>query len=312
MDSTRALQLRQQAEDLASRLPPLLIAAKRVAVTSTQGAHGRRRTGAGEAFWQFARYSPEDSAQRIDWRQSARSRTLYVREREWEAAQSLWIWRDGSPSMNWRSNKTLPSKRERADLLSLALTTSLLRAGERVAFIGSGRGLRTGVNTLHDAAIDLTGQALLSCQSLPDPPPLPRHAEVVLIGDFLLPPPLLGDLVATLAARNVRGHLLQVLDPEEETLPNDGRIEFHGLEGEAPILIPRVEAVRARYRQSLEQHRQALKMIARSADWTFLTDRTDYPPQKALLALWQAISAAAGFRQESRSDRPAPPHPTSV
>ncbi len=52
----RGSRLRQRAEALAATLPPLLVAAERVAATVAQGVHGRRRAGMGESFWQFRRY----------------------------------------------------------------------------------------------------------------------------------------------------------------------------------------------------------------------------------------------------------------
>src|SRR6266852_6611266 len=98
---------RIRGEQLASRLPPLLVAAERVATTVAQGVHGRRRVGQGESFWQFRQYEPGDAAQRIDWRESAKSQRLYVRETEWEAGQRVWLWRDASPSMDWSSSDYL-------------------------------------------------------------------------------------------------------------------------------------------------------------------------------------------------------------
>src|SRR5271157_6489618 len=119
--------LRDRAEQAAAVLPPLLVAAERVAATVAQGVHGRRRVGQGETFWQFRQYEPGDSAQRIDWRESAKSQRLYVRETEWEAAQSVWLWRDASPSMDYASSPGTPTKRQRADLLLVALAALLVR-----------------------------------------------------------------------------------------------------------------------------------------------------------------------------------------
>ncbi|HZH47161.1 MAG TPA: DUF58 domain-containing protein, partial [Roseococcus sp.] len=124
-----------QAEAAAARLPPLVVEAERVAATIMQGAHGRRRAGQGDAFWQFRPYSPGDSAARVDWRQSAKAQRLFVRETEWEAAQTVVLWRDASHSMDWRSRPALPTKAERAALLLLALAALLLRGGERVRLL---------------------------------------------------------------------------------------------------------------------------------------------------------------------------------
>ena len=58
---------------------------------------------------------------------------LFIRETEWEAAQTVCLWRDGSACMRWRSRAGPAEKRERAGLLLLALASLLLRGGERVA-----------------------------------------------------------------------------------------------------------------------------------------------------------------------------------
>ncbi|MGJ3264515.1 MAG: DUF2336 domain-containing protein, partial [Salinarimonas sp.] len=131
---------RGRAEALSATLPPLLVEADRVAATVAQGVHGRRRVGTGESFWQFRGYQPGDPVGRIDWRQSAKTQSVYIRELEWEAAQSVWLWADRSPSMNWRSAADLPTKADRAAILLLALSVLLSRAGERVAVLCLERG----------------------------------------------------------------------------------------------------------------------------------------------------------------------------
>ena len=54
--STQAAAEARRAEALGARLPPLLVAAERVAATVAQGVHGRRRVGQGDSFWQFRRF----------------------------------------------------------------------------------------------------------------------------------------------------------------------------------------------------------------------------------------------------------------
>jgi len=111
-----------RAEHLASRFPPLMVAAERVATTVAQGVHGRRRVGQGETFWQFRDYELGDTPQLIDWRQSAKSDRVFVRELEWEAAQSVWIWRDLSPSTDWRSSAALPKNSPKSDAFTVLIT----------------------------------------------------------------------------------------------------------------------------------------------------------------------------------------------
>jgi uncharacterized protein (DUF58 family) len=280
--------LQHRAEQLAAALPPLLVAAERVATTVAQGVHGRRRVGTGETFWQFRQYEPGDPVPRIDWRESAKSMRLYIRETEWEAAQSVWLWRDGSPSMDYASNSTVPTKRARAELLLLALAALLIRGGERVTLLGHGLPPASGRAVLNRLALTLErGEA---DANIPAFEPLPRHGQLVLIGDLLAPLEEIQSLVSRFAALGLRGHLLQVLDPAEETLPFAGRVRFEGLEQEAPMLISRVETVREDYAQRLAQHRAGLATIARATGWSFGTHRSDRPPHTALLALYATLA----------------------
>ena len=284
---------RREAEEVAARLPPLLVAAERVASTVAQGVHGRRRVGQGETFWQFRRYQPGDPAQAIDWRQSAKSQPLYVRETEWEAAQSVWLWRDASPSMRYHSNNDLPEKFESATILTLALTSLLIRGGERVALLGGGVNPSSGRAVL-DRFVAILARPNEEEPSLPPLEVLPRYARVVMMGDFLSPLADIDRVVRGFTATGVRGQILQVIDPAEETLPFAGRIRFSGLEGEDDNLISRVESVRREYAARMDDHRAGLAALARASGWGFAHHRTDRPPQSALLALHLALSERPG------------------
>lgn len=276
---------------MAAAFPPLLVAAERVANAVAQGVHGRRRVGQGDTFWQFRPYSVNDSASRIDWRASAKSARLYVRETEWEAAQSVWLWRDGSASMDYASSPNWPTKRERADILLLALASLLLRGGERVTLLGSGTPPNSGRAVLTRLALGLEA----ATAGAPPAAALPRDSQIVLLGDFLAPLEELDTAISAFATRGVRGHLLQILDPAEETLPFSGRVRFEGVEGEQPILMSRAESVRDAYIAKLAAHRAGIEAIVRAARWTVAIHRTDRPAPQALLGLYNALAVPRGF-----------------
>jgi uncharacterized protein (DUF58 family) len=280
----------RRAEALGATLPPLLVAAQRVASTVAQGVHGRRRVGQGDSFWQYRPVAAGDPPGRIDWRASAKSDRAYVRQTEWEAAQTVYLWRDASPSMAWRSGAALPLKQERAELLLLALAALLLRGGERVRLIGGPLRLRGGRGALEAIAEALT--ELPATDGMPPEAPLPRHARVVLIGDFLSPLPSIRQAVAALAAIPVQGHLQQVLDPAEALLPFTGRVRFQGLESERDQLVPRVEGIRDGYAQALEAQLRGLNDLCTAAGWSFGTHRSDHAPEAALLALYTSLAQA--------------------
>lgn len=285
----RWTNLREQAERLAAPLPPLLLEAERIAATVTQGVHGRRRVGTGETFWQFRRYRVEDASGAIDWRQSAKSQHWFVRETEWESAESIWLWRDASASMDYRSRWSATSKRDRATVLTLALMSLLVRAGERIGLLDEPDPAANGRIALRRMAHRLT-EGTARPDDLPPGKHLPRFARVVLMGDLLAPVETVTRRIAELAQGGVSGHVLQILDPAEEDFPFAGRTRFEGLDDHMSLLFGRAEALRGGYCAALAAHRDAIGQACRHQGWTFATHRTDRPPQLALLALYQALS----------------------
>jgi uncharacterized protein (DUF58 family) len=290
--------LRHRAEESAAALPPLLVAAERIAATVAQGVHGRRRIGQGETFWQFRQYQPGDAATRIDWRESGKSQRLYVRETEWEAAQSVWLWRDASASMDYSSSAYVaggdwPTKRERAELILVALASLLVRGGERLCLLGSGMAPISGRAALtrlvdlveRDDSPDASPRA-----GLPAVEPLPRAGQLVLIGDFLGALDATNKMIAGFAAAGVNGHILQIVDPAEEDLPFDGRVRFEGVEESDELLVSRVETIRDAYAGRFREHRAALQAMVQAAGWSFSAHRTDRAPSLALLALHAALA----------------------
>ncbi len=283
----RTAELHERAEALSANLPPLMVAAERVASTVAQGMHGRRRTGQGESFWQYRRYECGDPIRSVDWRRSGKSDIVYLRENEWEAAQSVWLWCDSSPSMDYSSSRKLPAKSERAQILTLALGSLLVRGGEHIAPLGRHMMPTMGKNAVFLLATALAeNHSQTGAASLPPFEPLPRYGRVVLMSDFLEPLDDIRRAVGLLADRGVDGYVLQILDPSEQSLPFTGRTRFEGLEKEGAALIGRVEGVRDEYRTTLEAHSQGLKDIARVSGWGYGLHVTDQPAEAALLRLY--------------------------
>lgn len=299
--------LRAQAERLAEALTPLLVEAERVANTVAQGVHGRRRSGSGESFWQFRRYRQGDTAHQIDWRQSGKSSKLFVRETEWEAAETLWLWRDGSPSMDYRSPYAEISKKDRATVLTLALANLLVRGGERVAALGSGlppATNRIGLRRLAHLYLADENEpgAAAAAASLPPAEHVPRYAAMVLISDFLSSPDALAAALQPYAHRGIAGHLVHVLDPAEADMPFEGRTEFIGVEDPRRLLVSKAESLKAAYREKLDAHQDALRQIARRLGWHFTVHRTDRPAEACLLGLYGLI-AGSSRRPENPATR---------
>ena len=224
-----------ESRTLAASLPRLVLEARRIAANVIHGLHGRRRAGSGESFWQYRRFNSGEPSQNVDWRRSARDDHLYVREQEWEAAHTVWLWPDRSPSMAFASKQARDSKLERGLIVTFALAELLVAGGERVGIPGL-------MNpTASRSVIDKMAQAMLHDDaarlSLP-PSFVPSSlAEIVVLSDFWSPISEITNMLAGLSASGAHGTLIQVVDPAEESFPYSGRVEFVEPEGDRKSVV---------------------------------------------------------------------------
>ena len=288
-------RLTASAAGLAAHLPPLMVEAERVAASASFGVHGRRRSGPGEDFWQFRRYEPGDAAALIDWRQSAKAGPVYVREREWQSAQTVALWSDMSPSMAYHSSTDLPQKRDRAAVLALALSLLLVDAGERVTVLDDTASVSVLTNraAVRQWAVQLGTEAAQTDLPMPQRP-LPAHVRLVVLSDFLMPLTDIQKWIQRLsAARPGGGHLIHVMDPAERDLPFSGRIRFDDVESATNVLIRNTDAIRQSYREKLHNHSESILEMAAHHGWTFVSHSTDQPAHGPLIGLHTALAGTA-------------------
>lgn len=294
-----AVSLDREAALLAGRLPDLLMQARIVANSVAHGIHGRRRAGPGETFWQFRRFQSGEPARRIDWRRSGRDDHLYVREKEWEASHTVWIWVDRSPSMFFMSRLAPARKIDRAVVIALALTDLLIRGGERVGLVGLMRPSAQR-NAAHRAALTIA-RAGVGDAALPSPEGIGRFAEFVALGDFLGPLDAIEPAVTAIASRRVHGHLVQMRDPAEETFPFVGRTEFHDAARGLRYVAGRAETVREAYLSRMSERASRMRRLCDRLGWSNLRHHTDRPAQEVLLALHARLAAPGGYAHSAGS-----------
>jgi uncharacterized protein (DUF58 family) len=281
--------LRRGAEALAAPLPPLLAEASHLAATVQLGEHGRRRAGMGDEFWQYRPAHAGDTARMIDWRRSARADAHFVREKEWQAAQSVQIWVDPARSMGFAGDPGRPSKAERARLLALALAVLLIRGGERVGMADVPAPPRGGEVQLMRIAARLTDAGSDADYGAPEGRVLLTGARALFVSDFLGDPAAVEAALTEAADRGVRGALLQVLDPVEESFPFDGRTIFESMSGALRHETRKAGDLRSRYLDRLAERKDRLATLSRRTGWQFLTHHTDTGAQGALLWLYHAL-----------------------
>lgn len=290
-EAAAALTLSDRAEHAARTLPPLLVEAERIAASVILGDHGRKRAGPGESFWQYRPYSFGDSTQRIDWHKSARSDRVFIRENEWEAANTLWLWTNPQVSMDFKSHLSTTSKRDRAQVIALAIGVMAANAHERIGAIGAPFNpdhARGQLVRIAQWFLDGTGEALPSFTRAP------RFSGAMLVSDFFETPDAIASAITPMASAGMHGHLVQVVDPAEETLPYAGRVEFQEMAGPLKFLSSKTETLRSAYAAKLEAHREHLRDLCRRIGWTFTIHRTDESPAKLLMLLHALISGGFG------------------
>jgi uncharacterized protein (DUF58 family) len=277
------------ARTLAESMPRLILEARRIAATVIHGLHGRKRAGPGENFWQYRRFLSGEPARNVDWRRSARDDILYVREREWEAAHTVWIWPDRSPSMAFKSSLAQEPKLDRTLVVAFALAEVLVQAGERVGMPGLMR--PTGSRNVLDKMANSVVHDVAERASLPPSFAPASLAEIVIVSDFWSPIAEVQRTLAQLSATGAQGHAVQIVDPAEETFPYSGRVEFIEPEGGGTITAGRAEAWKAEYEIRVARHRAAIRAETDRLGWSFAIHRTDRPATELLLALHAHLGA---------------------
>ena len=270
-----SLGLRTEAEGLAAPLPPLLAEAEQLVATVLLGEHGRRRPGLGDSFWQYRPATGTDAPRSIDWRRSARSDATFVQDREWQVAQSVMLWVDTAASMSFASAGH-PAKGQRARVLALAAAILLSRGGERVGLAAPPLPPRRGRGQIAQLA-DLLAQESEADYGIPVTAGAPTHARALFLSDFLGPLGAIEEALARAADREMRGALVQVLDPEEESFPYAGRTVFESMAGGIRHETLKAGDLRGRYLERLAERRERLSSLARLSGWQFTTHRTDGP-----------------------------------
>ena len=274
---------------IADSMPRLILEARRIAATVVHGLHGRRRAGPGENFWQYRRFLSGEPARHVDWRRSGRDDHLYVREQEWEAAHTVWLWPDRSPSMSFRSPLAQESKLDRALVITFALAEILVHAGERVGVPNLMRptGSRNVLDKLTNAIIhDVSQRPSLPLSFAPS-----AFAEIVVVSDLWSATAEVLASLSSLSVNGAHGHVVQIVDPAEETFPYSGRVEFIEPEGAGSITAGRAEAWKSEYEMRIARHRAAIRRETDRIGWSFTIHRTDRPATELLLAMHARLGA---------------------
>ncbi|MGI9351808.1 MAG: DUF58 domain-containing protein [Rhizobiaceae bacterium] len=278
----------ERARARAGLIPDLLVEARRVANSVFSGWHGRRKRGIGENFWQFRPYVPGETMSRIDWRRSARDEThIYVQDKEWQAAHTVWLWVDESASMLFKSEAAIVSKQSRALVLAFAMAELLARSGERVGWLGLTKPI------LSRNAAEVIAETLILAEpqtKLPENSNLGSYSDLILFSDFLDPVDEIVEQLTGLYKHGARGHVVQMIDPVEEVFPYHGRVEFRDPESGLKFTAGNAESLKQDYERELAVRSAAMRQTVNAINWSYIRHHTDRLASEALVALHTHLS----------------------
>ena len=229
---------------------------------------------------------------RIDWRRSARDDSVYVRDQEWEAAHTVWVWADNSPSMLYASETAQVSKQSRALVLALALMEVLAKSGERVGWPGVTNAFLSR-NAAERIAAELMVVASDDNRAFPPLDQIRNRSELVVISDFLEPLNATLDRINAAAQQGIKGSVVQIVDPAEERFPFKGRTEFLDPESGNRLTYGRAETVAADYLTVFAARKETLADHCKRLGWNHIVHHTDELASTALVSLHTRLSGEA-------------------
>ena len=115
------------------------------------------------------------------------------------------------------------------------------------------------------------------------------HARALFVSDFLGDFDAIETALLKAADRGIRGTLLQVLDPTEESFPFQGRAVFESMGATLRHETRKASDLRSRYLDRLAERRTRLKALASMTGWQASTHNTAHSAQSALLWLYRAL-----------------------
>ena len=286
--------LRSRSEAVASALPALMADAQHLAATVLLGVHGRKRAGMGDEFWQYRPAQAGDGYRQVDWRRSARSDGHFIRQTEWQAAQSVMLGVDDAASMTFTGHRNRPSKLRRAQTLAMALAIVAVRGGERVGLTHLAEPPRGGTAQLMRMAQALMDGHEPGDYGAPKPQMMPMGGRAVFLSDFFGDVAAIEAVLGRAADREVKGALVQVLDPDEEVFPYDGRTVFESMTGAIRFETLKAKSLREAYLARLAERKAHLMDLCRRTGWRYHLHHTDQPAEPTLLWLYRALEKVRG------------------
>ena len=271
----------------ASVLPDLLSESSILTRNILQGLHSTRFSGKGEAFWEFKEYRQGDNVGSIDWRKSASSNKLLVREKENETSEIIYFYYDKSKSMNFTSSNIIKSKYYLATLISLTLSRIFLRNRENVYLFNNNNIPIKCSHDLSNFGLDFLGES--QNNNFPNEVNFKKNSLVIILSDFFFDKSLVKELIYKLKRKNISGYLIHVLDPLEINFEVGANVQLCDIETNKSLLLGDSSFLKKKYTENLNNLTLELQSISENNSWNYMLYKTEKNLNSFLLKLIRNI-----------------------
>lgn len=272
----------------ASLLPKVLFDSEILSRNIIEGLHASRFSGKGEDFWQFKEYRQGDNVSFIDWRKSAASNKVLVKQRENETAKTIYFYFDKTKSMMFKSKKQLLSKFEAAILLTLTLSRILLKNRENVFHIKNNKNIIRCNNDLSSFTKSFLIQENII--EYPNKSLLTNNSICFIISDFFYDIKTVSNFLINLRQKNISGFLIQVLDPLEINFNVEENLLLNDLETNAKLRVDESKKYKTFYDKKFNDLQNNLKELCRRSNWSYLLYDTNKNIKPTLIEILDTIT----------------------
>ena len=249
------------------------------------GIHRSLRQGRGNEFFQYRPYEQGEDMKVVDWKVFAKRDELVAKTFQEDTNFTVYLVIDASASMGYHGQRASCSKLRYANMLAACFAYLAQRQGDRFGLFAysdqiqqwirpqSGSGhlnrLLASLGTLEAKGENDHEQAWERFSS-----GLPGRSMVVFLSDFLEAEDTLSERLRFSLSARYECLCLQVLDPDEEDLPDAEAIRFAEMEGEREISSS-PPAIRGKYQDDMNAFMENLKAKLASVSAEFESLRTD-------------------------------------
>ncbi len=275
------------SDEHASLLPKIVFDSEVLSRNIIEGLHASRFSGKGEEFWQFKEYRRGDDISSIDWRKSAASSKILVKQKENETAKTIYFYFDRTKSMLFKSKKSLQNKYQAAVLLTLTLSRMFLKNRENVYHFNN----KSVIKCSNDLS-SFTEHFLLKENDInyPDKSLIADNSICFIVSDFLYDLEAVENFLINLKKKNVGGFLIQVLDPLEINFSVKENLILNDLETNAKLRIDESKEYKDFYDKRLNVLQKGLKSLCKNSNWSYLLYDTNKNIKPVLLEIFKSIT----------------------